>query len=171
MEFSITSSEILTAMITPAVLISASGTLVLSTSNRLSRVVDRVRVISDELERHDVMTSPDAARATAKRVLYLDQLARLSKRIMLLRSALMSLYAAIGLFVATSVAICVVTIMQWRYGWLTVILSLVGVITLLLSSLLLVAEARQAVTSTLRELEFVRRFTETETPTPMHPPV
>ncbi|HYU33146.1 MAG TPA: DUF2721 domain-containing protein [Thermoanaerobaculia bacterium] len=30
-------------MIAPAVLISASGTLVLSTSNRLTRVVDRVR--------------------------------------------------------------------------------------------------------------------------------
>lgn len=171
MEFSITSSEILTAMITPAVLISASGTLVLSTSNRLSRVVDRVRVISDQLERYNVMTSPDSVRAAAKRELYLDQLARLSKRIMLLRSALMSLYTAIGLFVATSVAICIVTIMQWRYGWITVILSLVGAVTLLLSSLLLVAEARQAVTSTLRELDFVRRFTKTEIPVSIDPPV
>lgn len=160
MEFSITSSEILTAMITPAVLISASGTLVLSTSNRLSRVVDRVRVISDQLERLNVAASPNSTRATAKRELYLDQLARLSKRIMLLRSALMSLYAAIGLFVATSVAICVVTIMQWRYGWLTVIFSLVGGVTLLYGSLLLVTEARQAVTSTLRELDFVRSFAE-----------
>jgi len=34
---------VLTAMITPALLISASGTFVLSTSNRLSRVIDRVR--------------------------------------------------------------------------------------------------------------------------------
>ena len=33
-------------MITPAVLISASGTLVLSTSNRLTRVVDRVRSLA-----------------------------------------------------------------------------------------------------------------------------
>lgn len=160
MEFLITSSEILTAMITPAVLISASGTLVLSTSNRLSRVVDRVRVISDQLERLNGAASPDSARAIAKRELYLDQLARLSKRIMLLRSALMSLYAAIGLFVATSVAICVVTIMQWRYGWLTVIFSLIGGVTLLYGSLLLVIEARQAVTSTLRELDFVRSFAE-----------
>ena len=30
-------------MITPAVLISASGTMILSTSTRLGRVVDRVR--------------------------------------------------------------------------------------------------------------------------------
>ncbi len=170
MDFSITSSEILTAMITPAVLISASGTLVLSTSNRLSRVVDRVRVISDQLEPLN-SASQNSYRATAKQELYLDQLARLSKRIMLLRSALMSLYTAIGLFVATSVAICIVTIMQWDYGWITVILSLIGAVTLLFSSLLLVAEARQAVTSTLRELDFVRRFTETEIPASIDPPV
>jgi len=34
--------NILSAMITPAVLISACGTLIFSTSTRLARVVDRV---------------------------------------------------------------------------------------------------------------------------------
>ena len=43
-------SEVLGGMITPALLISACGTLVLSTSNRLSRVVDRVRVLTAEVE-------------------------------------------------------------------------------------------------------------------------
>lgn len=42
--------EILGAMITPAVLISASGTLTLSTSNRLGRIVDRARVLHTEAE-------------------------------------------------------------------------------------------------------------------------
>src|SRR5438132_893497 len=41
---------VLTAMITPAVLISACGTMILSTSTRLGRVVDRVRSLSDKLE-------------------------------------------------------------------------------------------------------------------------
>jgi hypothetical protein len=41
---------VLTAMITPAVLISACGTMLLSTSTRLGRVVDRVRSLSDRLE-------------------------------------------------------------------------------------------------------------------------
>lgn len=41
---------VLTAMITPAVLISASGTMILSTSTRLGRVVDRVRSLSDRLQ-------------------------------------------------------------------------------------------------------------------------
>ncbi|MDX6385657.1 MAG: hypothetical protein QOK48_3230, partial [Blastocatellia bacterium] len=47
----VTSSvAVLTAMITPAVLISASGTMILSTSTRLGRVVDRVRSLSDRLQ-------------------------------------------------------------------------------------------------------------------------
>ena len=41
---------VLTAMITPAVLISACGSMILSTSVRLGRVVDRVRSLSDRLE-------------------------------------------------------------------------------------------------------------------------
>ena len=40
------SVAVLTAMITPAVLISASGTMILSTSTRLIRIVDRVRELS-----------------------------------------------------------------------------------------------------------------------------
>jgi hypothetical protein len=41
---------VLTAMITPAVLISACGSMILSTSHRLGRVVDRVRALSDKLD-------------------------------------------------------------------------------------------------------------------------
>ncbi len=41
--------EFLTAMITPALLISATGSLVLSTSTRLGRVVDRARSLEVRL--------------------------------------------------------------------------------------------------------------------------
>src|SRR5205814_7986409 len=41
--------EFLTAMVTPALLISATGSLVLSTSTRLGRVVDRVRYLEERL--------------------------------------------------------------------------------------------------------------------------
>lgn len=49
---------VLTSMITPAVLISACGALILSTSVRLGRVVDRVRVLSDRFE--DLAHKPEA---------------------------------------------------------------------------------------------------------------
>ena len=80
--------ELLGAMITPAVLISASGTLVLSTSNRLSRVVDRVRVLAREAE--GLLHRPERAKLLA------DQLPRLSQRALRLRAAMTALYCAIG---------------------------------------------------------------------------
>lgn len=41
---------ILSAMLTPAVLISACGALTISTSNRLGRTLDQTRKISEQLE-------------------------------------------------------------------------------------------------------------------------
>ncbi len=49
--------EFLTAMITPALLISATGSLVLSTSTRLGRVVDRVRDLEQRLA--ELLTTED----------------------------------------------------------------------------------------------------------------
>lgn len=42
--------SLLSAMITPAVLISASGMLILSTATRLARIVDRVRTLARQIE-------------------------------------------------------------------------------------------------------------------------
>ncbi|HKH50119.1 MAG TPA: DUF2721 domain-containing protein [Thermoanaerobaculia bacterium] len=148
-------SEVLGAMITPAVLISASGTLVLSTSNRLTRVVDRVRVLAAEAEQ---MRKEEASvQAEARRRLIAQQIPVLSKRALLLRSALGALYAAIGFLVATSIAVGVSVALQWAYGWVPVVSGLVGASALLWGSLLLVREARLAIGSTLQELEFLGR--------------
>ena len=64
-------SEVLGAMITPAVLISASGVLVLSTSNRVGRTVDRVRAIAAEVERLQI-SSERALAGESKRKLLAD---------------------------------------------------------------------------------------------------
>ena len=161
MNGSVEATEVLGAMITPAVLISASGTLVLSTSNRLTRVVDRVRVLAEEAEELHRGAAGDAAGEAAlherKRQLIADQLGRLSQRALLLRTALSTHYMAIGLLVATSISIGLVALVEWRYGWLPVALGLAGAGALLVGSLLLVREARLAVGSTLQEMEFVRQ--------------
>jgi hypothetical protein len=93
------SSEILGAMITPAVLISASGVLVLSTSNRVGRTVDRVRALAAEVERLQLLPengSVSTESTAFKRKRVGDQLAQLSARAVLLRSAMTALYSAIG---------------------------------------------------------------------------
>lgn len=146
--------DVLGAMITPAVLISAGGTLVLSTSNRLSRVVDRVRVLSAEAER--LIRSNELQTQPRKRTLLASQLGRLSARALILRSALTALYTAIGFLVATSIGVGVAALVEWRHGWIPVALGLAGACALLYGSLLLVREGRLAVGSTLEEMDYLR---------------
>ena len=109
--------DILAAMITPAVLISASGTLALSTSNRLARVVDRVRTLAAEAERRQAHTSEQSK---TWRIVMTDQVSKLSERALLLRSAMFALYLAIGLLVLTSISIGIVSLIDWGEGWISV---------------------------------------------------
>ena len=153
------SSEILGAMITPAVLISACGVLVLSTSNRVGRTVDRVRSLAAEVERLPMSSesfSTPGQKPSSRRRHVADQFAQLSARAVLLRSAMTALYSAIGLLVGTSILVGVVALLQWRYSSLPVLLGFAGACALLYGSLLLVREARLALHSTLQEVSFAR---------------
>ena len=156
-------------MITPALLISACGTLVLSTSHRLSRVVDRVRVLAREAEQLPVLFGANASEAVSsnagtsgraslepKRALIIRQLTSLSDRAVLLRSALAALYTAIGFLVATSIGVGVLTLIGWSAGWPAIGLAMLGACALLWGSVLLVREGRLAIGSTLDEMQYVR---------------
>src|SRR5205085_10037015 len=117
---------VLTAMITPAVLISACGALILSTSTRLGRVTDRVRLLRDRFEglaKGDV----EVELYEERRAHTFDQLDRLTMRSRLLQKSMTVFYLALGVFVATSVAIGLVA---WRgqagYSLIPVVLGLVG---------------------------------------------
>src|SRR5262245_62030540 len=95
---------VLTAMITPAVLISACGTLILSTSTRLSRVVDRVRNLDETFEQFSSQEGSGGVERKRFLVLF-DQLDRLTSRARLLQRSLTSFYLAVSVFVATSLSI------------------------------------------------------------------
>src|SRR6266446_5774882 len=150
------SLAVLTAMITPAVLISASGTMILSTSTRLGRVVDRVRSLSDRLQEVSTGDS-DAEFFEEKRAMLFDQLDKLTSRSRLLQRALTTFYLAVGVFVATSVAIGVVAFSGARFGWVPVAMGLVGAFFLFYGSMLLVFEARLALSTTHAEMDFIWR--------------
>ena len=149
--------EVLTAMITPAVLISASGTMILSTSTRLGRVVDRVRSLSDRLQElpNDDTTTEFLEE---KRAMLFDQLDKLTSRSRLLQRALTTFYLAVGVFVATSVAIGVVSFFGGRFGWVPVTMGLIGSFFLFYGSMLLVFEARLALSTTHAEMDFIWRI-------------
>ena len=149
-----TTAEVLGAMITPALLISASGTLVLSTSNRLSRVVDRVRVLTRDAEL--LRSAPDDLSTAPKRALITSQLGSLTERALILRSALAALYTAIGLLVATSVGVGILTLVGFGTAWPPIGLAIFGSCALLYGSVLLVREGRLAIGSTLEEMRYVK---------------
>lgn len=149
-----TTAEVLGAMITPALLISASGTLVLSTSNRLSRVVDRVRVLTRDAEQ--LSSAPSDASTQPKRALIASQLGSLTERALILRSALAALYTAIGLLVATSVGVGILTLVGRGAAWPPIALAILGSCALLYGSVLLVREGRLAIGSTLEEMRYVQ---------------
>src|SRR5215813_4966499 len=163
------SLAVLTAMITPAVLISASGTMILSTSTRLGRVVDRVRELSNRL-RQLAQEDVSVEFLEEERAMLYDQLDKLTSRSRLLQRALTSFYLAVGVFVATSVAIGAVAffyargLSTSRSAWLPVAMGLIGALFLLYGSMLLVFEARLALSTTHAEMDFIWRATKRVVP-------
>lgn len=159
------SLSVLTAMITPAVLISASGTMILSTSTRLGRVVDRVRSLSDRLRQ--LAASEDQPEFLEEELAMLyGQLDKLTSRSRLLQRALTTFYLAVGVFVATSVAIGGVAFFYARGlstgargAWIPVVMGLIGAVFLFYGSMLLVFEARLALSTTHSEMDFTWSIT------------
>lgn len=161
--------DILSAMITPAVLISASGTLVLSTTNRLGRIVDRVRTLNGEAEGLPPWDPTDED-AQAKRALIADQIARQAQRIGGLQWAVITLYTAIGLLVGSSLTIGLSIANGGWLVWVPVGLGLLGAAALLVAAVFLVRDARLAVRSTLAEMEYIKRMVARRTGAPLPPP-
>jgi hypothetical protein len=100
-----TDLAVLTSMITPAVLISACAGLILSTSVRLGRVVDRVRALSESFEALAQRQPADVVLFEDRLALTFTQLDWLTSRARHLQRAMTTFYLSLGLFVATSVAI------------------------------------------------------------------
>ena len=146
---------VLTAMITPAVLISACGALILSTSTRLGRVTDRVRLLIDRFE--ELAKGDEAVELYEERRAHtFDQLDRLTTRSRLLQRSMTVFYLSLGVFVATSVAIGLVAAAgHASYAWFPVTLGLAGACGLFYGSVLLIYEARAAAYSLAVEMDFI----------------
>ena len=143
--------SILSAMIAPAVLVSACGTLIFSTSTRLARIVDRVRELILMIERmaaDETIDFIDARREEVDR-----QIATHAKRGRIIQRSLTNFYIALGLFVAMTVCLGLVAIFE-RGVWVPVVLGITGTVYLFYGSVLLIAETRLALRSVNSEMEF-----------------
>jgi hypothetical protein len=157
--------DILGAMITPAVLISASGTLSLSTANRLGRVVDRIRALTDLAE-----SLPDGVATDEvldKRALIAIQIQSHTRRLELLQRALVTVYMAIGLLVGASLTVGLSASTNGTLGWVPVVFGLCGAFALLIAAGMLTREARLAVRGTEAEIDYVRKVVARKTTIPL----
>lgn len=143
-------------MITPAILIMASGSLILTTSQRLSRSMERVRKLADQ---YSTLTSKEVSSQSdpAEKSFLLDLLLRVTRRCRLLQRAMTCLYLTLGVFVATSIAIALFDVLNLPYAWAITLLSLIGAGLLFYASLLLIMESRIALQAVDREMDWVMR--------------
>jgi hypothetical protein len=144
----------LTAMVTPTLLISATGSLVLSTSTRLGRVVDRVRELEKRLS--DLITTPDKESIPlyderVETIVYL--LDKVTSRARILQRAMGSFYYGLGFFILTSVSIAVVGLFG-IYRWMPIPIGIVGIFFLFYGSLLMLRETRMATLTINAEMDF-----------------
>jgi hypothetical protein len=146
-------TSVLSAMITPAVLISACGSLILATSDRLSKAVARTREISNAL----IPRANDQrgeGREEERRMLF-TQLDFVTTRSRLLQRALSRLYGALAFFVGTSVTIGLVAVTSSTFTAIPIALGLVGAGLLLYAAFLLIKESRFALAAVNEEMDFM----------------
>jgi hypothetical protein len=142
---------VLSAMITPAVLILASGSLLLTTSQRLNRAIDRARAISDLIANPKTM----ATYSKARKELLSTQIVSATRRSWLLQRAISSICVALALFVATSMSIGIIEVTQINYIWIPAVLGMIGISVLFYSTILFILETRIAYHSVQREMNFI----------------
>jgi uncharacterized protein DUF2721 len=156
----------LSLIVAPAVLTNASSILVLSTSNRLARAVDRARALAVQLE------SP-AGMLTRFTTLQLRELDSSERRALLLLGALRLFYGSLGAFAGAALTSLIgAALSSGQLSTLSTTLEVVavgagflGVTGLVLGCVLLLRETRIAVRVVSEEATLLREhFASRSTP-------
>lgn len=148
------SLEFLTAIVTPTLLIGAVGSLVLSTSTRLGRVVDRVRDLEKRLGELIYVEDKSEVPLYDKRVeVIVDLLDKVTSRSRILQRALATFYYSVGFFILTSVSIAGAALFG-VYRWLPVPIGVVGIMFVFYGAILMIRETRMATATINAEMDF-----------------
>ena len=147
----------LSLIVAPAVLTNASSILVLSTSNRLARAVDRARTLATQLE----VPAHIPDRFTPLR---LKELATSEQRALMLLSALRLFYGSLGAFAAAALSSLLgaglsagpAGALAGTLELLAIAAGFIGVGGLILGCVLLVRETRIAVLVVSEEAALLR---------------
>ncbi|WP_411821560.1 DUF2721 domain-containing protein [Leptospira sp. 'Mane'] len=148
---SFSNSEILSGMITPAVLISASASLIFSTANRLGRIFDRVNLLKAEVEK---MLEGKLDYPNERKEYLANQLTIQKKRAVLIQRSMAFLYMATSLFVISSLTLAIVLAVSKEHSWIPTTIALLGGMFLFLASAFLLYESRYNLTFIMGQIEF-----------------
>jgi hypothetical protein len=136
------------SMVTPAVMISACGLLLLSISNKLGRIVDRTRDLNSE----DRGLAAEVA--MVRRLSVRNQIDILLRRALLLRNACGLLYLAVAVFALASLCVGLSGAAR-AFEVLMLVLFVVGLATVVWAGILAYLEIRlshHAITEEIKEL-------------------
>jgi hypothetical protein len=147
----------LSAMITPALFMTANGSLIISTSNRMSRIVDRIRVLNDQDDAMDRGVG-DLDFPAVRRQHIGEQLGHLEWRSDRVRYALTCLYLAQSFFVGTSLLLAFDMLLGNRFENLPTSLAVLGAVLMLGACINLAREALRALHSNRAEIAFYARL-------------
>ena len=156
--------EFLTAMVTPTLLISATGSLVLSTSTRLGRVVDRVRELEKRLS--ELITTEDKENIPLyerRLETIVNLLDKVTTRSRILQRAMGAFYYGLGFFILTSVTIAVAGIFN-TVRWMPIPIGIIGIVFLFYGSVLMLRETRMATATINAEMDFTWELARTVVP-------
>jgi hypothetical protein len=145
----------LSAMITPALFMTVNGSLIISTSNRMSRVVDRVRQLN--LEADALCRGDSSLDFLDDRLAHAaNQLDRMMVRSDLIRLALTLLYLAMAMFVGTSLTMALDALIGNYLVVVPTTTAIIGVSLMLAACVQLTREARVALLNNRVEIHFYR---------------
>jgi hypothetical protein len=136
------------SMVTPAVMISACGLLLLSVSNKLGRIVDRTRDLNSE--DRGLAAEVDMVRRLSVR----NQIDILLRRALLLRNACGFLYLAVAVFALASLCVGLSGAAR-AFEVLMLVLFVVGLVTVVWAGILAYLEIRlshHAIAEEIKEL-------------------
>jgi hypothetical protein len=152
-----TATAMISAMITPALLIMGSASLVASALVRMARVVDRVRVLAALVNEG---TWERAGMTERGLCMWLD---RHAVRARYVERSIMFLYTAVVVFVATCLSIAIDRAAGESLDWLPISLAIFGTLLLLGGGAYMVAESRLSGDQIQEEIRHARAQLERST--------
>lgn len=145
--------EVVSAMLAPALFMTAAGSLLISANNRLARVVDRLRTLTDQSDQ--ILRGMGNFSHPTERLEHVRGMIRLQmKRAKTILNSITLLYSAFACFVGSSLGIAINFLTDHIFPMGPVALDVIGVVCLLGASAGMLREARLGVRALNRDVDF-----------------